>query len=84
MNKKKKNYYQKNYYNKKNKKNKSQESNSSKKKVTYDLLLKANTVSEITQEEKDDYSKIQIIKYIAITVVLFAIIFGSILLFSQM
>ena len=52
------------------------------KKVTYDALMNAKTVTET--KKKDNFSKIMIIKYIAVTIILFAIIFGSIILFRQM
>ena len=51
------------------------------KKVTYDSLLTADTVTK--KEKKDNFSKMMIIKYIAVTVILFAIIFGSLLLFRR-
>ena len=50
-------------------------------KKTYDELLHANTIKE--EKQKDIFSKTLIMKYIAVTIVLFAIIFGSILLFRQ-
>ena len=69
-----------NYYYKKKGPKKKQEK---EKKVTYDSLVHANTISEV-ELEKEDNSKALIFKYIAVTIVLFAIIFGSILLFRQM
>lgn len=52
-----------------------------KKKITYNDLLHADTVSK--SEKKDNINKIMIFKYIAVTIVLFAIIFGSLLLFRK-
>lgn len=52
-----------------------------KSKVTYDDLLHANTITDT--KKKDIFSKTMIIKYIAVSVVLFAIIFGSLILFRQ-
>ncbi len=54
-----------------------------KKKVTYDDLMHAKTVTE-AEKKKDNYSKITIIKYIAVSIILFAIIIGSFILFRQM
>ena len=51
------------------------------KKITYDDLIHAKTIT--THEKKDNYSKIMIMKYIAISIVLFAIIIGSFILFRQ-
>ena len=51
------------------------------KRVTYDSLMNAKTVTET--KKKDNFSKIMIIKYIAVTIILFAIIFGSLVLFRQ-
>ena len=79
MEKKNKKYYQKNYYrhNHKNKKKDVVE-----KKVTYESLMEAKTITENNKE--DNYSKLMMIKYIAISAILFAIIFGSLLLFRKM
>ena len=52
-----------------------------KRKITYDDLLKADTIIET--KKKYNYSKTMIIKYIAVSVILFAIIFGSLILFRQ-
>lgn len=52
-----------------------------KSKVTYDDLLHANTITDT--KKKDIFSKTMIIKYIVVSVVLFAIIFGSLILFRQ-
>ncbi len=76
---KKNNYYYKNKHNyhKKTKKN----NEVKETKVTYDSLMHADI--EILPEKQESYNRITIIKYIAITIVLFAIIFGSLLLFRQ-
>ena len=70
---KNKKYYKKNYYHKPKKE---------EKKVTYDSLMHADTITSERKEE--EYNKITIIKCIAISVVLFAIIIGSLLLFRNM
>ena len=77
MEKNKKNYK---YNNKKNyyKKNKNET-----KKVTYDGLMHAKTISEINSN-KVDYDKILIMKYIAVSIVIFAIIIGSLMIFRAM
>ena len=80
MEKNKKNYYHKNnqakkYYSK----NKKVE----EKKITYDDLMHANTITE-TKDEKENINQYLIIKCIAVSIVLFAIIIGSLLLFSKM
>jgi hypothetical protein len=83
MEKNKKNYYKKNnkqnYYKKNNKK----EEKKVEKKVTYDSLMKADTISEV-KTNNVEYNKSTIMKCIAITVVLFAIIVASLILFSHM
>ena len=66
-------YYKKNYY----KKNKQ----SNEKKVTYESLLNTNT-SDDTDKISFDINKTLIMKYIAITIVLFTIIICSIILFK--
>ena len=71
----KKNQTKKNYY-------KKEKANNIEKKVTYDSLMHANTITE--KEEKENYNTIMIMKYIAITIILFAIIIGSFILFRQM
>ena len=78
MEKKNKKYYQKNYY-KHNNKNKKK---SVEKKVTYDSLMTANTITENNKE--DNYDRLLILKYIAITIVLFTIIITSFILFRNM
>ena len=70
---KNKKYYQKNNYHNPKKE---------EKKVTYDSLMHAKTISE--RREEDDFDKLRVIKYIAISAVLFAIIIGSLLLFRNM
>ena len=83
MEKNKKNYYYKN--NKKNyyrKNNKNKEKVNDNKKVTYDSLMHTKVVTYYDGKD-DDINKTLIIKYIAITVVLFAIIIGSLILFSK-
>ncbi len=70
---KNKKYYKKNYYHKPKKE---------EKKVTYDSLMHAKTITE--NNDKVDYNKLLIVKYIAISVILFAIIIGSLLLFRNM
>ena len=79
MEKKNKKYYQKQYYNHhhNNKKKKVEEN-----KITYERLLEADTITENNKE--DNYNKLMMVKYIAITTILFAIIFGSLLLFRKM
>ena len=52
-----------------------------KSKKTYDELLHADTIND--EKQKDIFSKTLIVKYIAVTFILFAIIFGSIMLFKQ-
>ena len=79
MEKNKKNYYKKNnhkknYYQKNSKKE--------EKKVTYDSLMHANTITE-TKDELS-YDKTKVMKCIAVSVVLMAIIIGSLILFSKM
>ena len=71
---KNKKYYKKNYYKNNNKKE--------EKKVTYDKLMHADTITEI--KESNNYNKMLIIKYVAVSVVLFAIIIGSLILFRNM
>ena len=71
---KNKKYYKKNYYKNNNKKE--------EKKVTYDKLMHADTITEI--KEPNNYNKMLIIKYVAVSVVLFAIIIGSLILFRNM
>ena len=76
-NKKKKNYYQnhkKNYYKKNNNKN------NSKKKITYnDLVNIRSDTSEIN--DKDIDNSLLILRIIAVSIIVLAIIFGSLLLF---
>ncbi len=69
----KKNNYKNNYY----KNNKPKE-----KKVTYDSLMHANTITE--KNDEINYNKTQVMRYIAVSVVLMAIIIGSLILFSKM
>lgn len=71
-NNKNKKYYKKNYY----KKNKQSNEN----KVTYESLLNANPVS-YNNNISFDINKTLIMKYIAITIVLFTIIVCSLILF---
>ena len=73
MNNKNKKYYKRNNYYKKN--------NKKEKKVTYDSLMKAEVSSN--NETNQDLNKYLIIKCIAVSVVLFAIIIGSLLLFRK-
>lgn len=68
---KNKKYYKHNY-----KKN-----NSHEKKVTYDSLMHANIITENTAEV--GYDKFLVMKCIAVSVVLFAIIIGSLILFAK-
>ena len=75
---KNKKYYKKNYYkNNNHKKDKPKEN-----KVTYDSLMHANTITE-TKDELS-YDKTKVMKCIAVSVVLMAIIIGSLILFSKM
>ena len=69
---KNKKYYKKNYYKK-----------PEEKKVTYDKLMHAKVASNESKED-NNIDKMLMIKYIAISAVLFAIIIGSLLLFRQM
>ena len=71
-NNKNKKYYKKSYY----KKNKQSNEN----KVTYESLLNANPVS-YNNNISFDINKTLIMKYIAITIVLFTIIVCSLILF---
>ena len=71
---KNKKYYKKNYYKNNQKKE--------EKKVTYDSLMHANTISEV--KDNNNYDKVLVMKYIAISAVLFAIIIGSLILFRNM
>ena len=52
------------------------------KKVTYDSLMQADIISET--KENNDFNNLLIFKCIAVSIVLFAIIIGSLLLFSKM
>lgn len=70
---KNKKYYKKNYYKNNHKQ--------TEKKVTYDGLMHANTIT--TPDNNSDFDKLLVIKYIAISAVLFAIIIGSLLLFRK-
>lgn len=81
-NKKNKKYYQRNNYYKNNN-NKKKEEKTTSKKITYDTLLHADTVATIKKNEVD-FNKLTIIKYIAITIILFLIIIGSLILFRNM
>lgn len=73
-NNKNKKYYKKNYY----KKNKQ----SSENKVTYESLLNTDPVS-YNNNISFDINKTLIMKYIAITIVLFTIIVCSLILFRH-
>ena len=77
---KKNNYY---YKNKKNNYYKKEKKNTilKEKKVTYDSLMHADTITKV--EKNDSYNTTTIIKYIAVSTVLLAIIIGSLLLFRQ-
>lgn len=80
MEKNKKNYYKnnkKNYYKKNNNKNEVKE-----EKMTYDKLMHAETISE--PKEKPQYDRVLVIRSIAISIVIFAIIVCSLILFSKM
>ncbi len=77
MEKNKKNY-KKNNYQKKYKNSKTDE-----KKVTYDSLVNADTITEIKQEN-NDFDKVLVMKYIAVSVILLAIIIVSLILFRKM
>ena len=76
-NNKNKKYYKKNYYHHNN-------NNYQKKPVenkkTYESLMSAKV---ITKEPVDSFNNILIMKYIAISVVIFAIIIGSFILFRS-
>ena len=82
-NKKNKKYYQKNNYYKKNNNNKKKEERPVEKKITYDTLMHADTVTTFKENEVD-FNKLTIIKYIAVTIILFVIIIGSLILFRNM
>ena len=79
---KKNNYYYKKNQVKKNYYKKEKNNGKVENKITYDQLIHANTITK--EEKKDIDGKTLIIKYVAITVVLFAIILGSLLLFRQL
>ncbi len=53
-----------------------------KKEITYDSLLKAD-IASVNKQENNNPNMMTIIKVIAITIVLFAIIFGSLILFRK-
>ncbi len=72
----------KKYY-KQNKKNYYKKNKNEVKKVTYDGLMKAKTITE-TNNDDSSYNKILIMKYIAVSIVIFAIIIGSFLIFRAM
>ncbi len=76
MEKNKKNYKQKkqNYYHKTKK---------VEKKVTYNSLMHAKTINEESIKD-DSYDKVLVMKYIAVSVVLFAIIVCSFIIFRSM
>ena len=76
-NKNKKCYYKKNYY----KKNSKPKTTTSEKKVTYDSLMHAKIITN-SSDKKENIDKMLIIKYIAVTVVLFVIIICSLMLFK--
>ena len=77
---KKKNYYKNNnkkYYSKNKKKN-----NEVKEKITYDSLVNVReSVDEVEYQPLPIGNREFIIKFVAISIVLLAIIFGSLLLF---
>ncbi len=68
-----KKYYKKNYYHKKKEE---------KKVLNHETLFRAQVNDADTLNTNID--KMQVIKYIAVSAVLFAIIIGSLLLFRQM
>ncbi len=72
---KNKKYYKNNY--RKNNKN-----NNEEKKVTYDSLMHAKTITE--KKSEPEYDRYLVMKCVAISVVLFAIIIGSFILFVKM
>ena len=75
MGKNKKYYKNNNYYHKKNKKEEV-------KKVTYDSLMNTEVIAP--KDDELSYDKTLVLKCIAVSVVLFAIIICSLLLFSKM
>ena len=73
---KNKKYYKKNYYYKNNK----NKNNEVSKKGSYESLM---TAKVIIKESQDNFDSLLIMKYIAISVVIFAIIIGSFILFRS-
>ena len=71
---KNKKYYKKNNYYKK--------PETKKEDKTYESLMQARVIDDTINNNSID--KLQIVKYIAVSVVLFAIIIGSLLLLRQM
>ena len=83
MEKNKKNYYNKNNHkNNYQKKNKKKEIKEEKNKVTYDSLIHADTITEVKNEPQ--YNKVAVMKAIALSIIVFAIIICSLILFSKM
>lgn len=80
MEKNKKNYYKnnnkKNYYKSNKNINKSEN-----KKVTYDSLMHADTISEVKSEP--EYDRVLVMKSIALSIIIFAIIICSLILFRK-
>ena len=77
-NNKNKKYYKNNNYNRNNKKN---NNNTTKiNEVTYDSLLKAKI--DTNHNSENEFDKLLIIKYVALTIVLFTIIICSLILFK--
>ena len=74
---KNKKYYKKNYYKKNNNNNKNIVKE--KKKITYDSLMKAEVVNNDSLDTS--YDNTVILKCIAISVIIFAIIICSLILF---
>ena len=74
---KNKKYYKKNYYKKNNNNNKYIPKEN--KKVTYDSLMKAEVIANDSMES--NYDNTVILRCIAISVVIFAIIICSLILF---